>query len=74
MGMLCLFYRYFGHLQSAFHPTEFGIIVSLVLLNFFIAGILVSLALGLHQGEYPDPTRLNGQLSINEPTRSLQRR
>jgi hypothetical protein len=51
MGLACLFYRYFGQNAFTFHPTEFGIIFLLVLLNMNVGAIFVSLAFGLHQGE-----------------------
>ncbi len=51
MGITCLFYRYFGVYQYPFHPTEFAVVILLLLLNCGAAAIMVSLAFGLHQGE-----------------------
>lgn len=51
MGMLCLFYRYFGFCRWIFHPTEFGVVTLLVLINFVVASLIVYLAFGAHLGE-----------------------
>jgi hypothetical protein len=51
MGFICLFFRYFGLHDFVFHPVEFGIVMSLLLLNVGIGSLLVSLAFGAHSGE-----------------------
>jgi hypothetical protein len=51
MGFVCLFFRYFTLHDYVFQPVEFGIIVSLLLLNIGIGSLLVSFVFGGHRGE-----------------------
>jgi hypothetical protein len=51
MGLLCLFWRYFGISQEFFNPVEFSVIVLLVCVNFVIAYLIISLAVGVHVSE-----------------------
>lgn len=51
MGFICLFFRYFGLHDFIFHPVEFGVVITLLLLNLGIGSLLISLAFGAHRGE-----------------------
>jgi hypothetical protein len=71
MGLMCLFYRYFGLYKLPFHPIEFGTIVLLLILNVTVALILVSLAFGYQHGEHKISARIN--YAVKEVTPHLER-
>jgi hypothetical protein len=71
MGLACLFYRYFGANKFAFHPTEFGAIFLLLILNGTVAAILVSLALGYQRGEHIVFSRI--KIAVNEVKPHIER-